>query len=85
VLVVMLSALALSSLGGLDGAAEVSRKRSAGRDALLEWAANPRNVPDSKRLGLLYPRPDVVIARAPILVEYRLALFKENMDSVSSH
>jgi hypothetical protein len=65
----------------LDGAAETSRKRSSGRDALVNWAANPKADPDYKRLGLLYPKPDMVIERAPVLVQDHLCLFKFSTNS----
>jgi hypothetical protein len=75
-LVFTLTALTLSSLGAIDGVVEISKKREAGRDALVEWAANPGAEPDYQRLSLLYPRPNVVVERGRLLVERHLSVFR---------
>ena len=75
-LAIMLTALILSSLAALDNAADNSRKRGAGRDALVEWATNSGAEPDYKLLVFLYPKPEVVVERARVLAQHRLGIFK---------
>jgi hypothetical protein len=80
-IVFTLAVLALSSLGAIDGVVDISKKREAGRDALVEWAANPGAEPDYRRLSLLYPKPNLVLERGRVLVDRRLSIFRSSPGS----
>jgi hypothetical protein len=84
-LVVTLAVLAVSSLGAIDGVVDISRKREAGRDALVEWAANPAAEPDYRRLSLLYPKPNLVVERGRVLVERHLSILGHLPDSTTKN
>jgi hypothetical protein len=80
-LVFTLAALTLSSLGAIDGVVDTSKKREAGREALVEWAASPGAEPDYQRLSLLYPKPNLVVERGRVLIEHHLSIFRSSGDS----
>jgi hypothetical protein len=77
----LMAAMAMLILGSgfaVAGAKRWSLGEACGREALLKLAANP-GVPmnDSSDMSMtLYPRPEVVVERYPLLVQHRLSLFR---------
>jgi hypothetical protein len=51
--------------------------QTSGRNCLLNVAANPASETDYQGLGMIYPRPKVVMERYPVLIKHRLSLFKD--------
>jgi hypothetical protein len=59
------------------GAQRWSFGQAYGREALLNLAANHRELVDPVGLSVtLYPKPEVVLERYPFLVQHRLSLFR---------
>jgi hypothetical protein len=75
--------LALSSIGAMDAMRARSRLQAFGRRQLLQLAADPIRQTDHRGLVALYPHPEIVLERYPVLVEHRLSLFR-NPSVVSS-
>jgi hypothetical protein len=69
--------LLLGSICALAGVQELSRYQAYGRTALLNVAAHPGSAIDYTGLSLLYPRPEVVLQRYPILVQHHLSVFRD--------
>jgi hypothetical protein len=77
----LMAAIAMLILGSclaVAGAKRWSLGQAYGREALLNLAANPgRPIDDSFGMSeTLYPRPEVVVERYPVLVQHRLSLFR---------
>jgi hypothetical protein len=69
--------LILGSVLGLDGAERMSRVQEFGLRSLLNLAANPSADIDSRGLGLLHPRPAVVVQLYPFLKQHHLSVFRD--------
>ncbi len=69
--------LALGSMFAVAGAAHLSEIQAYGRARLLDLAAHPRAGIDYDGLSFIYPRPEVVVERYPVLVQHRLSLFRD--------
>jgi len=81
---VAITFLILGSVFAIAGAGRLSQQQAHGRERLLNLAANPGADIDYQGLSFLYPRPKVIVERYPILIQYRLSLFKDaNASSVS--
>lgn len=77
-LVAAIAMLVLGSCFALVGAKRWSFGQAYGREALLNLAANHRELIDPVGLSVtLYPKPEVVVERYPILVQHRLSLFRD--------
>jgi hypothetical protein len=77
-LMAAIAMLILGSAFAVAGARRWSLGEASGREALLKLAANP-GAPIVDPFGLsmtLYPRPEVVVERYPLLVQHRLSLFR---------
>jgi hypothetical protein len=68
--------LVLSSVFAIVGARNLSQQQAYGRDHLLDLAAHPHADIDYQGLIAIYPRPNVVVERYPILVKHRLSVFR---------
>jgi hypothetical protein len=68
--------LVLGSICATVRARQLSGIQASGRDCLLDVAAHPASKADYRGLLAIYPRPEIVMERYPILVEHRLSLFK---------
>ena len=75
-LVAVMLMLALSSVSAWETAGRMAQVLNAGRAELLDWAAHPPVEQDLGRLAWLYPRPQKVVERYPILTRHRLSLFR---------
>jgi hypothetical protein len=75
--------LALGSVCAIEGARDFSRLRAYGRICLLNLA-NPGAAIDLNGLSLLYPRPEVIRDRCPVLVKHRLSVFRDLGDAPDS-
>lgn len=84
-LMAVITFLFLGSSFAIVGVKQWSFVQACGRKSLLNLAANPGGEIDYRGMSLtLYPRPEIVVERYPILVKYRLSLFKDmNTPSVS--
>jgi hypothetical protein len=76
-LIATITVLLLGSVCAVDGARDFSRLRASGRTGLLNLAANPGADIDLNSLSLLYPRPEVIRERYPILMKHRLSVFRD--------
>jgi hypothetical protein len=84
-----MAAIAMLVLGSgfaVAGAKQWSLGQAYGREALLNLAANPGTpIDDSFAMSVtLYPRPEVVVERYPVLVQHRLSLFRNWMAPATS-
>lgn len=80
-LLAAITMLVLGSVCATDGAKSLSRIQTLGRNSLLNLAANPASETDYQGLRFIYPRPEVVRERYPILVEHQLSLFQDAQTS----
>jgi hypothetical protein len=76
--------LVLGSVFAIAGARGLSQQQASGRACLLYLAANPRADIDDDGLSALYPRPKVIVERYPVLVKYRLSVFRDRKVSSDS-
>jgi hypothetical protein len=76
-LLTAITMLVLGSACAMDGVKDFSRIQTFGRKSLLNLAANPASETDYQGLCTIYPRPEVVVERYPILVKHRLSLFQD--------
>ena len=76
-LLAAITVLVLGSACATDGAKDLSGIQTFGRKSLLNLAANPASETDYQGLCAIYPRPEVVVERYPILVKHRLSVFKD--------
>ncbi|MGA2241811.1 MAG: hypothetical protein ABSH11_07205 [Verrucomicrobiota bacterium] len=76
-LLTAITMLVLGSVCATDGAKTLSRIQTVGRKSLLNLAANPASETDYRGLRFIYPRPKVIVERYPILMKYRLSVFRD--------
>jgi hypothetical protein len=76
--------LLLGSVSAISGAKDLSQLQAYGRQRLLNLAANPRADIDYQGLSTLYPRPNVIVERCPVLVQYRLSVFRDQGNAPDS-
>jgi hypothetical protein len=76
-LLTAITTLVLGSVCATDGAKFLSQGQTSGRNYLLNVAANPASETDYQSLRFIYPRPEVVRERYPILVKHRLSVFRD--------
>ena len=77
-LMAAIAMLVLGSCFAVAGAKRWSFGEAYGRKALLNLAVNHRELIDPASLSAtLYPRPEVVVERYPVLVQHRLSLFRD--------
>jgi hypothetical protein len=73
----IIALLVLGSVFAVDAARDLSQVQAYGRARLLELVAQPGADIDYFHLAALHPRPQVVVERYPILVQYRLSVFHD--------
>jgi hypothetical protein len=76
--------LILGSVFALVGAINLSRQQAYGRARLLDLVANPQAGIDYDGLSLIYPRPEVIVERYPILLKHRLSMFRNQASAPDS-
>ena len=77
--------LVFGSMFAMVGARNLSQQQAYGRMRLLELAMNPAAGADYNGLLLIYPRPNVIVERYPVLLEHRLSLFRISTSPADSH
>jgi hypothetical protein len=77
--------LFLSSICAIAGARDLSQKQTRGRNCLLNLAANPQAKIDYAGLADLYPWPQIIVARYPILVQNHLSTFRTRAISTNAN
>jgi len=68
--------LVLGSVYAITDAKDLSQRQADGRKCLLKLAANPQAGIDYRGLSEIYPWPQVIVARYPVLYQHRLSLFR---------
>jgi hypothetical protein len=68
--------LAFGSSAAVLRVREHSERLADGRARLLERGLHPDKAADAKGLAFLYPRTGVILDRLPVLLRYRLSLFR---------
>ena len=76
--------LILGSVFATSGARNLSRRQAYGRARLLGLAANPQADIDYNGLSAIYPRPETIVQRYPVLVKHQLSLFRDRKTSLNS-
>ena len=79
-----ITVLVLGSAFAMIGVMNLSHQQAYGRDLLLNLAANPNGAIDYDGLSLIYPRPETILERYPILLKHRLSLFRDREISTDS-
>jgi hypothetical protein len=77
--------LLLGSICAIAGARGLSQKQTRGRNCLLNLAANPQAKIDYTGLADLYPWPQIIVARYPILVQNHLSTFRTQTISTNTN
>jgi hypothetical protein len=77
--------LLLGSICAIAGARDLSQKQTRGRNCLLNLAANPQAKIDYTGLADLYPWPQIIVARYPILVQNHLSTFRTQTISTNAN
>ena len=76
--------LVIGSVFAIGGARKLSEQQAYGQARLLDLAMNPKAEIDYDGLSAIYPRPNVVVERYPILVQHRLSVFRNWKNSPDS-
>jgi len=77
IIILAIGLLAVGSVCATDYAMVQFLVQTDGRKCLLNVAANPEAVTDDANLRLLYPESAVIRERYPVLIKYRLSLFRD--------
>jgi hypothetical protein len=77
ILLAVMVMLTLGTVFGADGVRDEYRMQAHGRNSLLDLAANPQGEIDYYGLYAICAPPQIIVERYPILVKYRLSLFRD--------